>query len=48
MHEPGDEALAGAGFALDEYRGEPPARRLALQQPAQLFPDDVDGRALTE
>jgi len=48
MHEPGDEALAGAGFALDQNRGEPPTRRLALQQSAQFFPDDVDGRALTE
>ena len=34
MHEPGDEPLAGAGLALDEDRGEAPARRLALQQVA--------------
>ncbi len=48
MDEPGHEPLAGAGFALDEHRREAPTSRLALQQLAQLLPDEVDGRALTE
>jgi hypothetical protein len=48
MHEPGDQPLAGAGLALDQDRGQAPARRLAFQELAQLPPDDVDGRALSE
>jgi hypothetical protein len=48
MHEPGDQPLAGAGFALDEDRGQAPTRRLAFQELAQLPSDDVDGRALPE
>ena len=48
VDEPGHEPLAGAGFALDEDRREAPASLLAVQQPAQLLPDDIDGRVLTE
>ncbi len=48
MQKPGDQPLTGAGFALDEDRGQAPTRRLAFQELAQLPPDDVDGRTLSE
>jgi hypothetical protein len=48
MNEPRDEPLAGTGFTLDEDRREAPTGRLAIQQVAQLLPNGVDGRTLTE
>ena len=48
MDELGYEPFARARFTLDETRREAPAGLLALQQPAQLLPDGVEGRVLTE
>jgi hypothetical protein len=48
MEQAGDQALAGAGLALEEDRREALPGALPVEQPAQLVPDHLDGRALTE
>ena len=48
MEQAGDQALAGAGVTLDQDRREPLTIPLPVEQPAQLVPDHLDGRALAE
>ncbi len=43
-----EQPLAGARFALDEDRWEPPAVLLAVEQPFDPFTDRLDLRAVTE
>jgi hypothetical protein len=44
----GDQPLARAGRPLDQHRRDPPAALRPGEQPADLGPDGLDGRALPE
>ena len=48
MDHAGDEALAGAGLALEQDRRGPPAALLPAEKPANGLPDTLDGRALAQ
>ena len=48
VDHPREEALAGAGLALDEDRRQPPGLGGALEEPGDLLADGADARALAQ